>query len=438
MADILPTQLVDPNKLKPYPNNPRKRSRASRRRLARLIKKYGFTQAILCDESWVILAGHGRLEAAQELGLETVPVVRILGLSEAEKSGLRLSDNRAAEDSIWVPELLAFELKELIDGNFNLDDTGFDAIELDQILAPSVSTKDIVEPAYPQLSADPVAKFGDRWSLAGHIAVCGDSTDSWVYAGLLGGRKAAMVFTDPPWNVPIQGHVSGNGKTKHGEFQMASGEMDTPEFQDFLSTTLGLARTFSSDGSLHYVCMDWRGIADLIMVGRTIYSKMMNLAVWAKPNGGMGSLYRSQHELCAIFKHGDAPHMNNVQLGRLKRYRSNLWQYAGASGFSKTRKQDLEDHPTVKPIAMVADAIRDATKPGDLVLDPFGGAGTTLMAAELTGRRAATIEIEPKFVDVTMRRFQEQTGIEPLLLPDLVPLSVIRAQRNSETTEAAE
>lgn len=390
MPNILPTQLAEPTLLKPYPGNPRKRTRAGIRKIATSIGKYGFTQPIVCDEDWVILAGHGRLEAALSLKLETVPVVRIVGLTESEKVGLRIADNRVSEESSWATDLLAIELKGLIDLNFDLCETGFDAIELDQILAPSVPLADSEEAPYPQLPTIPVTRLGDLWLLGNHLIICGDALDSWTFAGVMRGSLAAMVFTDPPWNVPISGHVSGNGETRHDEFRMASGEMTLDEFTGFLTTALQHARSFSSDGSLHYVCMDWRGIADLIIVGRSIYSKLMNVAVWAKANGGMGSLYRSQHELCAIFKRGDASHVNNVQLGRLKRYRSNLWQYPGASGFSKSRKKDLADHPTVKPIAMVADAIRDATKPGDLVLDPFGGAGTTLLAAEATGRRAAS------------------------------------------------
>jgi DNA modification methylase len=435
MSTILPTQLVDPNILKPYAGNPRMRTRASIRKIAHAIRKYGFTQAILCDENWVILAGHGRHDAALMLKLDAVPVVRILDLSEADKVGLRLADNRVAQESSWAPELLAVELKSLIDLECDYSVTGFDDIEVDKILAQSVSLVDSDEAPYPTPPPRPVAVSGDIWLLGNHILMCGDATDSWTFARLLRGKLAAMVFTDPPWNVPIAGHVSGNGETTHDEFQMASGEMTLETFQAFLSTVLGYARSFSSEGSLHYVCIDWRSIADLILVGRSMYSKLINVAVWAKPNGGMGSFYRSQHELCAIFKHGDAPHVNNIQLGRLGRSRSNLWQYAGASGFSKSRKQDLADHPTVKPIAMVADAIRDASKPGDLILDPCGGAGTTLLAAEATGRHAALIEIEPKFVDVTLRRFEEQTGIEPLLFPDNVTWSEVRRQRSTLALE---
>jgi DNA modification methylase len=238
-----------------------------------------------------------------------------------------------------------------------------------------------------------------------------------------------MVITDVPYNVPIAGHVSGLGRKTHDEFAMASGEMSAEQFAEFLRATLGAARDSSRDGSLHYVFIDWRSVAELITLGRELFTEFKNLICWAKPNAAMGSLYRSQHELIAVFKHGRARHVNNVQLGRLGRYRSNVWQYPGASGFSKSRVRDLEDHPTVKPVQLVADAIHDATMPGDLVLDPFGGAGTTLIAAEQVGRRAALIEIEPKYVDVTLRRFYEQSAVEPKLLPDRTTFADVRQQR---------
>jgi DNA modification methylase len=285
--------------------------------------------------------------------------------------------------------------------------------------------------------AVPVSQGGDVWALGDHLVAVGDARDAAVYRTLLASRLADLVMTDPPYNVPISGHVSGNGRVTHAEFQMASGEMSKGEFETFLTNVLSLARNVSRGGSLHYIFADWRMISLLIEVGEELFSRLMNIAVWIKPNAGMGSLYRSQHEMIAIFKHGDAPHVNNIQLGRMGRYRSNVWQYPGASGFSKSRKEDLEDHPTVKPVALIADAIRDASKPGDLILDPFGGAGTTLIAAEVTKRRAALIEIEPRFVDVTCRRFHDHTGIEPVLLPERAPFSVVRSQRNIDQKDAA-
>lgn len=422
--------------LRPYGRNARHHSRKQVKAIAASVREFGFTNPILVDEGGEIIAGHGRLEAAQHLGLAIVPVIRISGLSEVQKKALRLADNKLALDSVWNLELLSTELADLVTTDFDLKLTGFETIEVDKLTTPSLGLRELDDPL-PEPPAVPVSRAGDVWALGDHVLAVGDARDPSVYRKILGSKPADMVITDPPYNVPIDGHVSGNGRIKHSEFQMASGEMSTPEFGSFLTATLSLARDVSRDGSLHYVFADWRMVGLLTAIGEELFSTLMNIAVWAKPNGGMGSFYRSQHEMVAIFKHGTAPHVNNIQLGRMGRHRSNIWQYPGASGFSKTRKQDLSDHPAVKPVALVADAIRDATKPGDLVLDPFGGSGTTLIAAEVTRRHAALIEIEPKYADVTLRRFQEQTGVEPVLLPDRIPLSVVRTERNTNQKDAA-
>lgn len=429
MATIEHARMFSQACLKPYPGNPRRHTQSQTRKLARLITRYGFTNPIVIDEDNVILAGHGRFAAAQFLGLDEIPAVRVLGLTEPEKVAFRIADNRIGDESVFDPELLSIELHHLLSVDFALEDTAFDAIELDPILNIGMAAAVPDEPAFPELELAATARPGDLWMLGNHKILCGDARDPTSYALLLGPDLADMVFADPPWNLKIDGFVSGKGRVKHQDFRLASGEMTDNEFCSFLDAVLRNIKTVMSDGSLAYVCIDWRGVHHLINVGASQFCKTMNIAVWAKSNAGMGSLYRSQHEFVVIFKNGTAPHVNNVQLGRLGRYRSNLWQYPGASGFSKSRKTDLADHPTVKPIELIADAIKDVTKPGDLVLDPFGGAGTTLLAAQQTKRRAALIEIEPKFVDVTLRRFQQTTGIEPLLLPDHVPLSLVRAQR---------
>ena len=227
---------------------------------------------------------------------------------------------------------------------------------------------------------------------------------------LLGSDQADLVFTDPPYNVPIDGHVSGNGKMTHREFAMASGEMSEREFQDFLEITLGAAVKASRDGALHYVCMDWRHLFVLLSSGRGIYGSLVNLCVWNKSNGGMGSFYRSQHELVLVFKVGTQAHTNTVELGRHGRNRTNVWDYAGVNAFGQERHAQLTMHPTVKPVALIADAIKDATRRSDLVLDPFCGSGSTIIAAEKTGRRGRGIEIDPQYVDVIVRRWQQYTG----------------------------
>lgn len=421
---------VSPASLRPYAKNARRRSSKVVRAIAASITEFGFTSPIVIDETGEIIAGHGRLEAANLLKLKTVPVVRVSGLDVNQKNALRLADNKLVLDGSWSPEFLSAALSDLLSADFDISTTGFDAIELDAALTPIIS-KDDFSDVLPQIPKIPVSRCGDVWQLGQHRVTVADARIAESYQAVLCGRLADMVFGDGPYNVRIQGNVSGKGRSKHSEFQMASGEMADAEFAAFLTLVLSLARDNSRDGSLHYLCADWRMIGLLNDIGKKLFAQLMNIAVWVKANAGLGSFYRSQHEMIAIFKNGRGSHINNIQLGRMGRYRTNVWQYPGASGFSKTRTKDLADHPTVKPVALVADAIRDATKPGDLVLDPFGGSGTTLMAAETVNRRAALIEIEPKYVDVTLERFQGQTGIEPVLLPHGIPLSAVRSERKA-------
>jgi len=417
-----------------YQANARLHDKMQLKRIAESITEFGFTNPVLIDEGNCLIAGHGRLGGARIAGLTEIPAIRIIGLTDAQKRALRIADNRIAERSTWSPELLSHELEALIELDFDLELTGFDTIEIDGLMALD-DTPVAEDQALDLPPANPVTRSGDLWTCGSHRVLCGDARDGEIYSLITDRKLVDLVITDVPYNVAIKGNVSGGGR--HGEFAMASGEMTIEQFRGFLLETLGHARSCSRDGSLHYVFIDWRSVADLIMVGRELYSSLKNVIAWVKPNGGMGSFYRSQHEFIAVFKHGEASHINNIQLGRLGRYRTNVWQYPGASGFSKTRKQDLEDHPTVKPVQLIADAIRDASAPGDLVLDPFGGAGTTLLAAESVGRRAALIEIEPSYVDVTLRRYQEVTGEEPLLLPSGTPFSQVTEQRQlTEKTDA--
>ena len=242
------------------------------------------------------------------------------------------------------------------------------------------------------------------------MITCGDATDPEVYRILLNGEKAQMVFTDPPYNVPVNGHICGLGKVQHGEFVMASGEMSEEEFVRFLTDVTANLAAFSCDGSIHYVCMDWRHLGELLAAGRASYSELKNLVVWNKDNGGMGAFYRSKHELVFVFKNGSGPHINNFELGQHGRYRTNVWDYAGVNSLKSERAEELAMHPTVKPVAMVADAMRDCSRRGGIVLDAFSGSGTTIMAAEQTGRRGRAIELDPRYVDVAIRRWQKVTG----------------------------
>lgn len=426
----LHVDLVDINLLKPYAMNARAHSRKQVRRIADSIKQFGFTNPLLIDELGEVIAGHGRLQAAQQLKLGQVPVIRLRHLDTAQKRALRLADNRIAELSSWTPELLTSELQFLVETDFAVEVTGFDTIDLDRILTPANAADDPDDAPVPAPPDQPTSRSGDIWLLGNHKLICGDARLSETHTALLGAELADLVITDPPYNVPISGHVSGTAR--HGNFAMASGEMSRAEFQQFLSQALSCARERSRPGSVHYVFMDWRSLAELLAVGANVYGHLLNICVWAKTNAGMGSFYRSQHEFIAVFRNGDVAHINNVQLGRLGRHRSNLWTYAGATTFSRTRDADLVDHPTVKPIAMIADAIRDASRPGDLVLDPFGGSGSTLLAADKVGRRAALIEFDPAYVDVILRRFEERTGIAPILAATGLTAHVVQKQRQQE------
>ncbi len=416
MADkVIQTPLSD---LKPFANNNRVHTVANVSKLKASVAQFGFVTPILVDGKGVIIAGHGRFEAAKALGLKTVPTVVAGHLSAAEVRALRIADNKLAELSEWNEAALQIEFAELMDLSlaegleFDLDITGFEVPEIDIIIggagdADDAPAETVMEPD----SAKPaITRPGDLWILGGHRLLCGNSLEEDSYTRVLDGEVPAMVFTDPPYNVPVQGHVrSGNGGD-HREFAMASGEMSDSEFCVFLTTFLEHLHSTLKPGGIAMACMDWRHVGDLIAAGKASGFDLINLCVWNKTNGGMGSLYRSKHELVCIFKKPGAPHINNVELGKHGRNRTNVWDYAGVNSFGKGREADLADHPTVKPTALVADAIMDVSHRGDIVLDAFGGSGATLLAAVQTGRKACLIELDPLYVDVTIRRWQAMTG----------------------------
>jgi DNA modification methylase len=394
--------------LKPYDRNARTHSPKQIAQIAASIKAFGFNNPVLIDKDGGIIAGHGRVEAAKQLGIETVPCVRLEHLSNAQKRAYILADNKLAEKAGWDPEILKIELQHLtnLDLDFDISITGFEMPEIDVLLSETESESDPAD-VMPAVEPGPaVTRLGDIWQIGPHRLICGDSTAAGTYARLLDGERAQMIFTDPPYNVKIDGHVSGLGSVKHREFAMALGEMTTSEFTRFLNDVFANLAGHSVDGAIHFICMDWRHMNEVLAAATPVYSELKNLCVWAKTNGGMGSLYRSQHELVFVYKAGTAPHVNNVELGKHGRYRTNVWSYAGANTFSKTREADLEMHPTVKPVALVADAILDCSKRRGIVLDAFGGSGTTLVAAERTGRRGYAVELDPHYSDVIVRRLE--------------------------------
>ena len=406
-----------PSELKPYARNARTHSPKQIAEIAASIKAFGFNNPVLVDKDGGIAAGHGRVEAAKLLGIATVPTIRLDHLSDAQKRAYILADNKLAEKAGWDREILAIELQHLmeVDLDFDIVATGFELPEIDVLFGELEAKSAKADPAdaVPEVEGPPVTRLGDLWQIGPHRLICGDATATDVYARLLAGEKAQMVFTDPPYNVPIDGHVSGLGANRHREFAMASGEMSEAEFTAFLTRVFNNLVDASDDGAIHFVCMDWRHIHEVLAASRGHYAALKNLCVWAKTNGGMGSLYRSQHELVFVFKVGTAPHINNVELGRNGRYRTNIWSYAGANAFSASREDDLAMHPTVKPVALVADAILDCSTRKGIVLDAFAGSGTTLVAAQKTGRYGYGIEFDPLYCDVILQRLAKITRTSP-------------------------
>lgn len=429
--------------LRPRTSNPRTHTKKQLEQVAASIQRFGFTNPVLIDEDAGIIAGHGRVEAAKLIGMTEVPTVRLANMSEADIRAYVIADNRLAENAGWDRELLGLELKYLseLDVDFDVTITGFDAPEIDVLIGELSLDGDGEDPAdtVPEPAAGPaVTRSGDIWRIGPHRLICGDATSEETYAALLGTERAAMVFTDPPYNVPISGHVSGLGSVQHREFAMASGEMSSAQFTGFLTTVFSHLADFSADGAIHFQCMDWRHIGEILSAGGAAYTELKNLCVWAKTNGGMGSLYRSAHELVFVFKSGTAPHVNNVELGKHGRYRTNVWSYAGANSFGANRDAELAMHPTVKPVAMVADAILDCSRRKDIVLDAFAGSGTTLVAAHRTGRRGYGIEIDPAYCDVIIRRMRETCGLDAVLDTDGRSFDQVAAERLTECEEAAE
>ena len=416
----LSIEYLATSSLKPDPQNARKHQKRQHVRLMAVINEFGFTNPILIDERFKVIAGHARLEAAKALRMERVPCIQLHHLNEAQKTALAIADNKLGDMSHFDPELLAKQLADLCAIDFTIELTGFETAEVDILLEPpKISATDPADSfTAPDFNAVPVSQAGDIWMLNEHRLLCANAVEAEAYARVLRSQRADMVFADPPYNVPIQGHVSGLGRSRHGEFAMASGEMSPDEFTRFLSTYMGHLTRFSTDGSIHFHCMDWRHLREILDAGDAVYTELKALCIWNKTNGGMGSLYRSKHELVLVYKSGTAPHVNNVELGRHGRYRTNVWDYAGANTFRSGRDEDLALHPTVKPVSLVADAIRDCSKRGSLVLDPFAGSGTTILAAERTGRRAAAIELDPHYVDTAIRRWQALTGGKAILGDD--------------------
>lgn len=432
LMPMLQIRYQDPRQLRPRSTNPRTHTKKQIGQIAASITEFGFVNPVLVDGANGIVAGHARVDASISLGMSDIPTVRVDHLSPAQIRAYVIADNRLAEIAGWDRSLLAIELQELsVDLNFDVTVTGFETADIDILIgerkADAPDEADDVSPI--DRSTPAVSRRGDLWKIGNHMLLCGDSLQASSYVRLLGKRKAHMIFCDPPYNVPIDGHVSGLGKTKHREFAMASGEMTPDEFTTFLETAFKHLAAFSVNGSIHFICMDWRHVREISNAAIDIYDEMKNVCIWAKTNAGMGSLYRSQHELVFVFKNGTAPHINNVELGRFGRNRSNIWTYAGATSLTKSRSDDLGLHPTVKPLNLVADAILDCSKRGGVILDAFAGSGTTLLAAEKTGRHGFAIEIDAHYVDTAIGRFRDHFGLQAIHVETGLDFDHLKAER---------
>lgn len=419
--------------LRPYERNARSHPRNQLEKLGASIREFGFLIPILIDGEDRLIAGHARVEAARLLGLTTVPTIRIDHLSDTQVRAFRIADNRLAELASWDEHALALELQDLaaLELDFSLEITGFENAEIDLMIEGLDQVEPDAADDIPELDDDgpTVSRPGDLWLLGPHRLLCADARAAASYERLMAGSPARMAFTDPPYNVRVDGHVCGAGRIRHAEFAMASGEMSEEDFTDFLGDALGQLAAHCLDGALLYTCMDWRHVFELLSAARRLDLRLLNLCVWNKDNGGMGSLYRSKHELVFVFKTGSAPHLNNVELGRFGRYRTNVWDYPGVNSLRADRLDELAMHPTVKPVAMVADAIRDCTARGDVVLDAFAGSGTTLIAAHQTGRVGHALELDPRYVDVAIKRFERVSGESTIHAESGLDLTALAAAR---------
>jgi DNA modification methylase len=412
-------EMVPLKSLKKSHRNARTHSKKQIELVANSFGEFGVINPLVVDSQNRIVAGHARAEAAQSIGLRVVPVIRVTNLNEIQLRAYMLADNRIAEGAGWNRELLAVELEELQialpEIGLDLNITGFEPAEVDSIISDfadggSKATDDI-----PEVAEKATAQRGDIFVLGNHRLMVGDAREREDYSRMMGSETAEMAFLDPPYNVVLQGNAAGHGRIKYREFAHGSGELTSPQFTQFLKDALGTCARFIRDGGITYVCMDWRHSGELLEAGEYAFDELKNICVWVKSNAGQGSFYRSAHEFVYVYKRGKAPHINTFGLGQNGRSRSNVWTYAGVNSFRAGRMDELKMHPTVKPVAMIADAMKDCSRRGSIVLDSFAGSGSTIIAAEQVGRRAYCMEIDPLYADVAIRRWQQATRKDAIL-----------------------
>lgn len=396
-------------------------------RVAASMADLGFCQPILvCGHE--IIDGAIRVEAAQRLGITRVPAIDCSHLSATEVRKLRLATNRIAERGQWDIDLLKIEFQELIDLDADVACTGFSPEELDIILLEPMAIEANDGDEEPQGAR--VSELGDIWQLGPHRVICGNALEAQTYRSLLNGETAHAVLIDPPYNVKIKNNVSGLGSKVHDEFVMASGELSDDEFQQFLSTVLALLTSLLATGAVLFVFMDWRSMHRVYHAGFAAGLRLINKIIWYKQQGSMGALYRSAYEELVVFCTADKPRTNNVELGRHGRDRANVWIAPGANRKGSSANEMLGQHATPKPVELCVDAILDVTCKGDIVLDAFLGSGTTLIAAEKTGRRCYAVELDPKFVDVSVRRWMGLTGEGAVLCQTRETFGEVEHRRN--------
>lgn len=406
-------------KLRPAKRNPRTHNKKQTEKLYAIIRQFGFINPIIIADDGTIIAGHLRFQVAKLMHLAEVPVIRIQHLTDAEKRAFALAENRIAQDAGTDPQLLHAEILELAvelpKESIDIAVTGYEISEIDTALMNF--EEPIQNTAADELPAPGprVSKPGDLWLMGEHRLSQTDARDSTAYEALMRGERATMTITDPPYNVSILSHARGRSRKRFSEFAMGSGEFNDTEYIKFLTQCLGCIVQVSKDGAIVYVFIDWSHVHHLLEAGTDVFSELKNICTWVKSNGGQGSFYRSQHELVCVFKNGTAPHINTFELGQHGRTRTNVWRYAGVNSFKAGRHDELNMHPTVKPVRMIVDAMLDCSSRGSVVLDPFMGSGSSLIAGESVGRRVYGMELDSEYVDVAIRRWQRFTGRDAIL-----------------------
>lgn len=417
-----------------YDDNPRLHPERQITMIEASIRKFDMVNPILVTPNNEIIAGHGRVIAARRLGMKSIPAIMLPHLSEAEVKAFRVADNAIALKGEWSIELLAqeIELVASLDLDFDPIEIGMETGEIDFLISSTKQKATTQLPpalvAEPDRSTPAIARIGDVFTIGRHIIVCGNSIDPKVYHSAMGSRLADAVISDMPWNLPAKA-ISGLGAIKHRDFLMAAGEMSAPEFAAFTETVLSNQAMFAKPGALCFQFINWRSVDVVIAGGKKNVGDLVNICVWVKPSGGMGSLWRSRHELVCVFRVQGGKSKNNVELGKHGRNRSNVWEYASPSGFGPER-QKLKLHPTCKNEKMIGDAIMDCTDRNDLILDAFLGSGTTILAAHETGRIGVGIELDPYYVDLAVGRISVATG-ETAIHTDGRSFDQLRAERSA-------